>query len=231
MKRLLIVLVIAVFNVVLVGTAMAYPTPIPDNLAIDFRTWTGASGQAFYSGTANVTATALPSTSVLWQDTTDGLGVQGGEADEIDNLSGQYEQLQVDITGGMNLTGVWLTDLFLSSASGNSPSENYAAPSPTGEPGMVVINGGNYTFTFVGVESNIGANAYPNNGELFVSFNQPITVYTAVFSVLPANTGNYAGIEYSVAGFEAAPVPIPAAAWLLGSGLLGLVAVRRRFRK
>jgi len=28
-----------------------------------------------------------------------------------------------------------------------------------------------------------------------------------------------------------APVPIPAAAWLLGSGLLGLVAIRRRFKK
>jgi len=27
------------------------------------------------------------------------------------------------------------------------------------------------------------------------------------------------------------PVPLPAAAWLLGSGLLGLVAVRRRFKK
>ena len=28
-----------------------------------------------------------------------------------------------------------------------------------------------------------------------------------------------------------APVPIPPAAWLLGSGLIGLVAVRRRFKK
>ena len=27
------------------------------------------------------------------------------------------------------------------------------------------------------------------------------------------------------------PVPIPAAAWLLGSGLIGLVAIRRRFKK
>lgn len=29
-------------------------------------------------------------------------------------------------------------------------------------------------------------------------------------------------------GVEAAPVPIPAAVWLLGSGLLGLVAIRRK---
>jgi len=27
------------------------------------------------------------------------------------------------------------------------------------------------------------------------------------------------------------PVPIPAAVWLLGSGLLGLAGIRRRFRK
>ena len=31
--------------------------------------------------------------------------------------------------------------------------------------------------------------------------------------------------------FYATSVPIPAAAWLLGSGLIGLVAVRRRFKK
>jgi hypothetical protein len=30
---------------------------------------------------------------------------------------------------------------------------------------------------------------------------------------------------------SAPPVPIPAAAWLLGSGLLGLVAIRRKFKK
>ena len=27
------------------------------------------------------------------------------------------------------------------------------------------------------------------------------------------------------------PVPVPAAAWLLGSGLLGIAALRRRFKK
>ena len=37
----------------------------------------------------------------------------------------------------------------------------------------------------------------------------------------------------SVVGYQDTwvPVPVPAAFWLLGSGLLGLVAIRRRFRK
>ncbi len=39
------------------------------------------------------------------------------------------------------------------------------------------------------------------------------------------------GIDNIEYGQKAAPVPIPAAAWLLGSGLVGLVAIRRKFTK
>ena len=230
MKRVLMVLVIPVFSMVLAVTAMAYPIPIPDNLAIDFRDWGGANGQANYT-VGNVTATALPTNAKLYQDNIDGLGVQGGENDEIDYIN-VFEQIRVDIAGGgMLLSGVWLTDLFAKQST-TSPSENYTGSAYTGEPGRVVINGATI-IDFVGIENNIGVNTYPNNGELFVSFGAtPIVVTSALFSIRPdAVTGSYAGIEYSVAGFESAPVPIPAAAWLLGSGLIGLVAVRRRMKK
>ncbi len=49
-------------------------------------------------------------------------------------------------------------------------------------------------------------------------------------TVIGANfDGNYAWTNfYTHVSLEQNPVPIPGAAWLLGSGLLGLVAVRRR---
>jgi hypothetical protein len=46
--------------------------------------------------------------------------------------------------------------------------------------------------------------------------------------------GNISSDHFALAvhpGNVGAPVPIPGAVWLLGSGLIGLVAIRRRFRK
>ncbi len=198
-------------------------TEKPTDLAIDFRDWAGANNQPSWT-VGNVTASALPSGAKFYQDNIDGLGVLGGENDEIDNIS-QFEQIEVTIAGRMLLSGMWLTDIFLSSATGNSPSENYNRSNPDGEPGQVLING-TTTISFKGIESNTGSGGL--NGELFVSFGGPIVVNSAVFSILPDASGNYSGIEYSVAGFTS--VPEPTTMLILGVGLLGIAGIRR-FRK
>jgi hypothetical protein len=63
------------------------------------------------------------------------------------------------------------------------------------------------------------------------------TAYTANFGAsLPLTNNNYessTGVYYSLAEgplmFQVTAVPIPAAIWLLGSGLVGLFGIRRRF--
>ena len=95
MKKLLMVLVIAVFGVVLTGNAMAIPAY--GDLAVDFRTWVGADNQATWT-VGNVTAASTPlSSTTLYQDNVDGLGVRPGELDEIDGA----ENLNVTFSGGM----------------------------------------------------------------------------------------------------------------------------------
>jgi len=58
--------------------------------------------------------------------------------------------------------------------------------------------------------------------------DKPRITMVEILDVGGSNGWGVDNIEY---GQKAAPVPIPAAAWLLGSGLVGLVAIRRRLRK
>jgi len=44
------------------------------------------------------------------------------------------------------------------------------------------------------------------------------------------DSGSAGGITYDWVEVTGTPVPIPAAAWLLGSGLIGLIGLRRRFK-
>jgi hypothetical protein len=68
-----------------------------------------------------------------------------------------------------------------------------------------------------------------------LQFNQYLTYGGAVYSdsfigmpgadPVPAAFGNFG------ANLDVTPTPIPAAAWLLGSGLMGLAGIRRRKEK
>ena len=68
MKKRLMVL-IAVCGVFFAGQAMAIPAV--GDLAVDFRTWTGANDQVFWQpAPGDIIASAMPDGALLYQDNT-----------------------------------------------------------------------------------------------------------------------------------------------------------------
>jgi hypothetical protein len=65
----------------------------------------------------------------------------------------------------------------------------------------------------------------------FWGFYSPTPFSTVVFKegTLSGSQETYYSVDLAMCVTQ--PVPIPAAAWLLGSGLIGLVGIRRRFKK
>ena len=178
-------------------------------LEVDFRTWTGADNQSSFT-VGNVTATASGGAGTLYQDGTDGLGVRGGETDEVDRL----EQLLIDWDGILNVTGVYITDLF--------PSPD--GPLGIGEVGSVTLglaNGGTQQVVFW------GGNSTGPNGEQYVGFGNGILATDMTFAAFPRINWDLNN-EFSVAGFNATAVPSPTPLALIGIASLALVVVRRR---
>ena len=204
--KVLINLALIVVVTSITGTASA--TIIPAGLDIDFREmpWDGANGQPLWT-VGNVTAEALLGDGKLFQDNVDGLGILGGEDDEIDDR----EQLKVSFDTPMALLGVWITDLF-------RPDDGDGF----GESGRVELTFADTTMTTIFFTAN-DPGQDDGNGELFVQFNTTKAVATALFSEYPDRDDN----EFSVAGFNKVPEPTTLA--LLGLGLLGFGATRNRW--
>jgi asparagine N-glycosylation enzyme membrane subunit Stt3 len=84
------------------------------------------------------------------------------------------------------------------------------------------INGIDYTFVADATLQKVSVT--PNAAE---SFSLSTNARYIKFDIQSNwGGGNYTGL--SEVQFNGSPVPIPGAIWLLGSGLLGLVAIRRR---
>jgi hypothetical protein len=107
-----------------------------------------------------------------------------------------------------NSTSVTWTDFHVAVGNQGALSEAYGYSGP-----------GTGTFTFPGGNSILDVS----------SLNIPVG-QTYAFSVW-ATGDNVSGATVNILGYPtAAPVPIPAAIWLLGSGLIGLIGIRK-FRK
>ncbi len=239
----LLILALLSLTIIFVAGSVIAGTIIPDNLAIDFRdsAWSGANGASSFT-LGNVTVTAegrLPQYQnyTLYQKDSnggtriaDGFGIVTsrvsdnkvvGEVDEIE----KNEHLVVSFEGGQYLTGAWITNLF--DYSQQWPGENFKQK----EYGFLQIftpqAANPITIEFTAAD---GQYTQKTNGELWVDFGGSIFVQSVVF--YPGSYAEYFSgstdprNEYSVAGFTA--VPIPPSAMLFASGIIGLIAVRRK---
>ena len=211
--RKTVLAVVTIIGLAFSGVALA--DAIPADIDIDFRKapWNLAHGNNPFLADG-ITATASGGYNRLYQDSNDGLGIQGGEYDEIDRSELLTLEMDADFydTHGL-LTGVWLTDLFAAPDGDN-----------LGESGWIVLY--DTTLTEIG-KFFFHATEWVANGEFFVDFGGALEAYSIKFFAADANENFVANNEFSVAGFTTS-VPEPGTLALLGMGLLGLGFVRLR---
>jgi hypothetical protein len=157
-----------------------------------------------------ITVTASPAGARLWWDSTDGFGVRYlFESDEVQGI----ERLKIGFAAPVSLSSVLITDLF--------NDGGYL------ERGYYQLNGSGSWIEFTALPSQISG----TNGELTVPIDPSVLVSSIMFRAPGLVLFPLQSHEFSVAAIETSAVPIPAAFWLLGSGLVGLAAIRRRMRK
>jgi hypothetical protein len=177
--------------------------PAKGEKSYSFSPLTGLEG-------VGLTLSALPAGAKLYWDKKDGLGVNYFyQKDEIEFP----EVLKIDFSENVYLSKISITDLFF--------ERGYQ------EKGYYSLNGGSWVPFLADMAQTPGL----SNGELTLSFTSPLLLdyicFTAPGLVLFPSPQSH---EFSVAGLEVTAVPLPPAAWMLGAGLVGVVALRRRRR-
>ena len=181
--------------------------------SIDFTdgSWNGAQGQnSFTTHVSNIGLFAAPSPTAkltvnyIGGPSGDNSGMDGLGINDDEITQGGTEQLKVVFATPVMLDYVYITDLF-----NNEGSTGQA------EHGMYSLNGGAFTsFASVGAF----------NGELTLNIFQP-RISSIIFK-----SSNDSWSDYSVKGltYQTQSVPEPSTLLLLGAGLVGLAAWKRK---
>lgn len=183
-------------------------------LSINFTdgSWNGAQGQSSFtthmSGIdlfAAPSPTAKLSVNYIGGPSGDNSGMDGLGINDDEITQGGTEQLRINFSSPVTLNSVYITDLFRNEG-------------PSGQPevGLYSLDGGTSFTSF----TSVGA----LNGALTLNFS-PSVISSIIFK---SSTDSWS--DYSVKGltYNAQSVPEPSTLLLLGAGLVGLAAWKKK---
>ena len=127
---------------------------------------------------------------------------------------------------GDNFNNIFLLQIFALDAAGDNISGGFT-PLAQVSAGSDAIVGGDFDYTLVGTD---GGNDFDWT-QMMVSAVMPAgTASTKIqlIHILESSTTETGAIYLDDASLTVTAVPVPAAVWLFGSGLLGLVGIARR---
>lgn len=199
MKIKLLVIALIMFAASSAFASLSY------DVNVDTSGLTGTSGYLYLQYNTGMINNSGTTTATVSNFTTD--GTLGATAPGAFSNSGQY------VTGTLPATVTF--------TSGNLATNDY---------NQAITFGSNLNFNLL-----LPNGATQNQGTTFVVslFQDPLGATPLKTSdgnllLISLNTDGTASVTAEDPGTTATPTPIPAAAWLLGSGLMGLAGIRRR---